>query len=54
MSDEANAEVARRHFDRVYNRRTNADHSMLELVRQRDVMPDLADEPTKDEVSFHL
>jgi len=54
MSDEANAEVARRHFDGVYNRRTNADHSVLELVRQRDVVPDLADEPSKDEVAFHL
>ena len=53
-SHETNAEVARRHFDGVYSRRTNAaDHSVLELARQRDMVPDLADKPAEDEVAFH-
>jgi len=54
VGDAANAEAARAHFDDVYNRKTDVDLSVLELLRQREVMPVLADEPGRAEVRGHL
>jgi len=52
--DAENAEVLRAHFDDVYNRKTDVDPSAVELVRQRECMHELADEPGRKEVKTHF
>jgi hypothetical protein len=54
VGDAAKAEVLRAHFDDVYNRKTDVDPSVVELVRQRVIMSELADEPQLGEVRGHL
>jgi hypothetical protein len=54
VGDPANAEVLRWHFDDVHNRKTGVDPSVLQLLRQRDEMPELAVEPSSAEVAAHL
>ena len=47
---EENAGVFAEHFEKLYGREASFDPSVLELISQRDVMPDLDQAPSDDEI----
>ena len=53
-SPEENASVCADHFQKLYGTKQPIDLSVLELLPQRDVMPDLDSDPTDKEIRWAL